>query len=81
MSGHLYTPPIIETARLLLHPMRANGFDPKLPQLISLIRNGNLASRPMAAGADAHRRDALERYGIRYWQFTLASHENIGDPS
>jgi hypothetical protein len=81
MSEHLYTPPIIETAQILLHPMRADGFDPKLLQLISLIRSGNLASRPMAAGTDVHRRDVLERSGIRHRQFTRVSHKNFGDPS
>lgn len=41
-----------------------------LPQLISLIRVGNLASRRVAEKVGMQLSAELERYGIRYWHFT-----------
>jgi RimJ/RimL family protein N-acetyltransferase len=41
----------------------------QLPQLISLIRVGNLASRRVAEKVGMQLSAELERYGIRYWQF------------
>ena len=42
-----------------------------LPQLISLIRVGNLASRRVAEKVGMQLLAEPERYGIRYWQFAL----------
>ena len=42
-----------------------------LPQLISLIRVGNLASRRVAEKVGMQLIAEPERYGIRYWQFAL----------
>ena len=42
-----------------------------LPQLISLIRVGNLASRRVAEKVGMQLMAEPERYGIRYWQFAL----------
>jgi RimJ/RimL family protein N-acetyltransferase len=52
-----------------------------LPQLVSLIRVGNLASKRVAEKVGMRCADELERYGIRYWQFVLQSHkEESRDP-
>ena len=42
-----------------------------LPQLISLIRVGNLASRRVAEKVGMQLMAEPDRYGIRYWQFAL----------
>lgn len=43
----------------------------RLPQLISLIRVGNLASRRVAEKVGMRLSAELERYGIRYWHFAM----------
>ena len=47
----------------------------RLPQLISLIREGNLASRRVAEKVGMQLVAEPERYGIRYWQFALEHSE------
>lgn len=47
----------------------------RLPQLISLIRVGNLASRRVAEKVGMQLMAEPERYGVRYWQFVLAHSE------
>lgn len=47
----------------------------RLPQLISLIRVGNLASRRVAEKVGMQLMAEPERYGFRYWQFVLAHSE------
>jgi RimJ/RimL family protein N-acetyltransferase len=49
--------------------------DLHLPQLISLIRVGNLASRRVAEKVGMQLVAEPERYGIRYWQFALERSE------
>jgi RimJ/RimL family protein N-acetyltransferase len=44
----------------------------RLPQLISLIRVGNLASQRVAEKVGMRLLAEPERYGIRYWQYGLA---------
>ena len=41
----------------------------RLPQLISLIRAGNLASKRVAEKVGMSQQVEIEHYGIRYWQF------------
>lgn len=43
----------------------------RLPQLVSLIRAGNLASRRVAEKVGMSLRAEIERYGLRYWEFAL----------
>lgn len=43
----------------------------ELPQLVSLIRVGNLASKRVAEKVGMRLAAEVERYGIRYWQFSL----------
>jgi RimJ/RimL family protein N-acetyltransferase len=45
----------------------------RLPQLISLIRVGNLASQRVAEKVGMRLLAEPERYGMRYWQYGLAS--------
>jgi [ribosomal protein S5]-alanine N-acetyltransferase len=45
----------------------------RLPQLVSLIRVGNLASQRVAEKVGMRLVAELERYGIRYWEFVLAA--------
>jgi ribosomal-protein-alanine N-acetyltransferase len=47
----------------------------RLPQLISLIRVGNLASRRVAEKVGMQLVAKPERYGMRYWQFALERSE------
>ena len=47
----------------------------RLPQLISLIRAGNLASKRVAEKVGMSQQVEIERYGIRYWQFALENPE------
>ena len=42
-----------------------------LPQLISLIRVGNLASKRVAEKVGMTLADEFTRYGVRYWRYTL----------
>ena len=42
-----------------------------LPQLISLIRVGNLASKRVAEKVGMILAEEFTRYGIRYWKYTL----------
>ena len=42
-----------------------------LPQLISLIRMGNLASKRVAEKVGMRQTAELARYGVRYWQFGM----------
>jgi RimJ/RimL family protein N-acetyltransferase len=49
----------------------------QLPQLISLIRVGNLASRRVAEKVGMQLATEPERYGIRYWQFALEPSEQV----
>ncbi|HSL29035.1 MAG TPA: GNAT family N-acetyltransferase [Anaerolineales bacterium] len=42
-----------------------------LPQLISLIRAGNLASRRVAEKIGMTLAEEFTRYGIRYWRYSL----------
>ena len=42
-----------------------------LPQLISLIRVGNLASKRVAEKAGMKLVEEFERYGIRYWKYSV----------
>jgi RimJ/RimL family protein N-acetyltransferase len=44
----------------------------KLPQLISLIRVGNLASKRVAEKAGMTLAEEFTRYDIRYWKYSLA---------
>lgn len=46
-----------------------------------MIRVGNLTSKQAAEKVRMRQKDTLERFWIRDWQFTLALHENTGDPS
>jgi [ribosomal protein S5]-alanine N-acetyltransferase len=49
--------------------VREYAFDVlKLPQLISLIRVGNLASKRVAEKVGMRLVEEFERYGIRYWK-------------
>jgi ribosomal-protein-alanine N-acetyltransferase len=43
----------------------------QLPQLISLIRVGNLASRRVAEKVGMTLAEEFRRYGIQYWKFAL----------
>jgi [ribosomal protein S5]-alanine N-acetyltransferase len=43
----------------------------RLPQLISLIRVGNLASKRVAEKVGMRLTAEPERYGLRYWQFAM----------
>jgi RimJ/RimL family protein N-acetyltransferase len=43
----------------------------QLPQLISLIRVGNLASKRVAEKVGMTPEDEFARYGIRYWKYSL----------
>jgi ribosomal-protein-alanine N-acetyltransferase len=43
----------------------------RLPQLISLIRVGNLASKRVAEKVGMTLADEFTRYGIQYWKFAL----------
>jgi [ribosomal protein S5]-alanine N-acetyltransferase len=43
----------------------------RLPLLVSLIRVGNLASKRVAEKVGMSERAEIERYGMRYWQFTV----------
>ena len=43
----------------------------QLPQLISLIRVGNLASRRVAEKVGMTLAEEFSRYGIQYWKFAL----------
>ena len=42
-----------------------------LPQLISLIRVGNLASKRVAEKAGMNLAEEFTRYGIQYWKYSL----------
>lgn len=50
-----------------------------LPQLISLIRVGNLASKRVAEKVGMALADEFTRYGILYWKFTLKNKHNKPD--
>lgn len=43
----------------------------RLPQLISLIRVGNLASKRVAEKVGMTLTEELTRYGVQYWKYTL----------
>ena len=43
----------------------------KLPQLISLIREGNLASKRVAEKVGMTLAEEFTRYGIQYWKYSL----------
>ena len=43
----------------------------KLPQLISLIRVGNLASKRVAEKVGMRRTEEFTRYEIRYWKYVI----------
>jgi RimJ/RimL family protein N-acetyltransferase len=43
----------------------------RLPQLISLIRVGNLASKRVAEKVGMSLTEEFTRYGIRYWKYSL----------
>ena len=45
----------------------------KLPQLISLVRVGNLASRRVAEKVGMSLAEELTRYEARYWKFSLSN--------
>ena len=45
--------------------------DLKLPGLISLIRKGNLASRRVAEKIGMQLEAEIDRYGNKYWQFSI----------
>lgn len=52
--------------------VRDYAFDVRhLPQLISLIRVGNLASRRVAEKVGMILEEEFPRYGIQYWKFVL----------
>jgi [ribosomal protein S5]-alanine N-acetyltransferase len=52
--------------------VREYAFDVlKLPQLISLIRVGNLASKRVAEKVGMTLADEFTRYEVRYWRYTL----------
>jgi len=52
--------------------VRGYAFDVlKLPQLISLIRVGNLASKRVAEKVGMTLADEFTRYGARYWRYAL----------
>lgn len=44
-----------------------------LPQLVSLIRVGNLPSRRVAEKVGMRLQGEIERYGLRYWEYGLDS--------
>ena len=46
----------------------------KLPQLISLIRVGNLASKRVAEKVGMSLVEQFTRYGIQYWKYSLKNH-------
>ena len=47
----------------------------RLPQLISLIRVGNLASRRVAEKVGMTLAEEFPRYGIQYWKYALENHK------
>ncbi len=47
----------------------------QLPQLISLIRVGNLASKRVAEKVGMTLVDEFTRYEIRYWKFSINNHK------
>jgi len=47
----------------------------RLPQLISLIRVGNLASKRVAEKVGMGQWTEIERHGLRYWQYTMENPE------
>ena len=48
----------------------------KLPQLVSLIRMGNVASQRVAEKVGMLRVAEFERYGHRYWRYAIAHQRN-----
>src|SRR5829696_8385690 len=56
--------------------VRDSAFDVlHLPQLISLIRVGNLASKRVAEKVGMSLAEEFTRYGIHYWKYTLENHK------
>jgi RimJ/RimL family protein N-acetyltransferase len=51
----------------------------KLPQLISLIRLGNLPSRRVAEKVGMTLTEEFTRYGIRYWKYSLENTRHQAD--
>jgi RimJ/RimL family protein N-acetyltransferase/predicted nucleotidyltransferase len=49
----------------------------RLPRLLSLIRVGNAASQRVAEKIGMQREAEFERYGIRYWRYTIQSMNDI----
>lgn len=49
----------------------------KLPQLISLIRKGNLASKRVAEKIGMSLVEEFTRYDVRYWKYAMNNHAEI----
>lgn len=50
-------------------------FSLKLPELISLVRVGNLASKRVAEKVGMHLDEEIDRYNTKYWVFSIQNHE------